>query len=374
MKYYNSLISLDMFATGINLNIGKTEKQYNLIGFLFSILTLILVILSQYTLLRDCFKKINPSVRQFDIQNTSDNTIEFDEDSLIIIFNSNNNIEILPFTVNETVTNNLFKVIIQKINNYTFLENIEIAKVVKCNETKLNNGIISKNKMNDYEIDKFKKYAYCIQLIDENKKIIIDNESLIGVVLENISSEKFESLIIEFFMKDYYLDQNDYYNPLKEIWIKERFIINWGFYIFQKAIKQHIYDFNNLSFIFQSEKKEISTLKPFQSSLRDIWTNSELNSYNIYFRLYSDTMTIKYEIRYITFDDIISGFGGTFSVIFFLLDIFYSFFFSFISKIDMVNSIFKFEKMSNHDFIEFKKSLNKISDKSHMNNSCNKSS
>lgn len=374
MKYYNFLISLDMFATGINLNIGKTEKQYNLIGFLFSILTLTLVILSQYTLLRDCLKKINPSIKQLDIQSSSDNKIEFDEESLIIIFHSykeNNN---LPLTIDNTIPNQFFKVIVESMNE-TSVEVIEIANVVKCNEIKLNNGILKENfKLTKYEKDKIKKYAYCLELIDKNKKILIDNQSLIGVILNEISIEKFENLYIEFFIKDYYLDQNDYDNPLKEIWNKEFFILSWGYYVFQKAIKKHVYNFNNLSFLFQSERKEISILKPFQSYLRDINLESNFKSYNMYFRLYSDIMTIKYEIRYITFDDIISGFGGTFSVIFFLVEIFYSSFFSFISKIDLVNSIFKFEKLSNQDFIEFKKSLNKISDKSgnYMNNSCDK--
>lgn len=336
-KIYNFLTHFDFLTPGINLNLNKREKQGNLIGFSLTMIAIIFTLLSRYILIKECFKGINPSIKEYEVKTTLNDTSIVDIERIIVafyefdVFNEklipiNLTSIIDPFVLSQNYENNVF--------NTNFL-----GRSVVCDKEKLNSGILLSKDFDNTTKNVISNYGICIKLANKTDTSISFKNNENVVLSFNLNNTKTMFIYVDIFFQGNYFNQNNYNDPFSKKWEKRSFTTTQGLNLIDLVFKKYTFNINNFSFIFESVRDDIIYYNLNEVDLVASFPQLE-QRYDIFLRLFQSVSNSNIEIRYITMDDVISNLGGSFSVIFFLTSCIYSYVFQFIQNIELLNQTF----------------------------------
>lgn len=337
---FNGIKNLDMHSNGLKINLNKNETQFHFIGLLFTIGVLAITILSKINLIKDYLNNSNPTLKQYNREINSDEYSNFTFSDIVFILYKVDfiNSKIIPIKQEEI---EVLTIINQSFNlgniNYEY-----VGGLFRCSEKDLNDSGIKKEKFSsDYYNSLFSEYSLCIKSASNTKSFSFNNNKNLAITLHNINTDA-DLIFTEIYIKESELVYNNYENPVITKWNLKSFYTTKGNTMHNIILKKNTYSFNNLSFIFES-LRDTTSYYNIDNISEGFFINTDKKNTTIHIRIFQSLINSMIDVRYVTIDEIVSSIGGSFSVIFFIFHCIYSYFFDFLSKVDIVNSIFSYE-------------------------------
>lgn len=333
--FHNFVIKFDALSPDVKLNINRIERQNNLIGLIFTIITIL------FNIIHDFFHKVNPTIKQNEVRNESDSIINADFTRLILLFLKQD----LQTGLYLPISNE--EIIVKEVSHYDETNEvfIPIGTIDYCEKELITNEILNASEENKYITDTDKKfikdYGLCLNITNFE---MINTDSILNtfrfskdIDVENVTFS------LNVFYKSKIFNRNNYSNPFEYLWEKKKnFFKTYGFYYHELYLQSYKYDLNYASFIFESLRGDQEFFNYEKLLIVESYSNQLQTEFYLGFR--GNAFTSNIEVRYITLDDVISSLGGSFSVLFFFAEFLYSNIFDFITKVDTVNSLFRFSK------------------------------
>lgn len=355
-----SILKLDLVAPNHNLTFRESDKFSSLFGVVFSIVAIVLTILSISSSLSDFFNGTNPNIiNKYNLETTNSTLtshnfmfyVQFTyysmETQALILLDSNEIPE--PPLYNRRFRN----------ESSIYYDDLNIP-MIRCDDylrEHYNDDLDEANKISGSVLERAVQSTYCIDPNAMNFTMKTDNmrQIMFGVTIPGESytvlTNKYLFVLIHVNYKETILVPDRYKKPYQNIWkttdksiVKNQYSYNIAYLRRRKIIVEQS------SFLFQkSNSTEIEDyqLLSYNNALQNP-IDPELYKKGL---LHMDIVFIKDDsfcettIKYIMLDSIIADFGGTFEVILFICEITFSMFFDFRYKTTLINTFFKYHNI-----------------------------
>jgi hypothetical protein len=329
-QFLNYFLSLDSMGPGFVLNIDGKETYRTLFGTFFTIIAVIISIFTVWGSLESVLYKTNPNIYSSSVYD--DEPLSLNNTSLkFYITVLNFNMENFTYSV---INKEEFKLnpvyFIMKANNSGayFISNFTLLD--DCGDSifkDYNNGFVSeKEHLSQESVEGMRKNAYCLPDINYTigsnlqEQIMFSVDFVYGIYKQ--AFEKYENIVIRFTYQTVMVNPDNFTNYYNYAWKDSYFLL--------KRNKMELYQFNiekmrlskdQTTFIFSDEidKELINGINLVQSASLDKTATDKDSMFSI--SLFKNNLSTKTNIKYKSFNDVISDFGGSFGVLFPLLQV-----------------------------------------------------
>ncbi len=328
----------------------NNEKSYTtFFGVFLTLICVSLSIISIYSTFLDFVNRTNANIVTTNSYDTEAHNITSDNFDFMIFFLSydpksslampipRQNIRLPPMLSFQT---NMGRVHI--VNNTAFMSECDMNKYL--NDSNIN-PLISY-----YCIPK--NYSFIVNSTANSAGSAVYSISLLPEYYSNITNT-YPYFIVTLRYKKLVLQADNYINPYTYKWTDFSLILQKG----QASAYQHIIENTNIniidpSFIFQVKRPTetaLLSLDPvmiFSSAIE----KADLSSIPaLQIQFVKNLNAVSYSITYVQFDAVVSTFGATFNVFYFVFAATYSFFCENFVKVFLINHVFKFHSYENNE-------------------------
>lgn len=343
-------LNLDLFASGINFHISGKSRNTNFFGVIFTLITILITLLSSYNIINNFIKEKNATIRENIINSNREDKININGHNFFFILND---LSIQENGILKPISRNFFtsQFAVLRTSNFRNITASNEAISQDCSEQYINDEYIRLNNFNEIEKSNFLNFtsnsSICFPKIIEKTGINIshfNDESYNFRIIMHKDDIVNKTLVLDMYYKDYVIDADNSDNPIRTEWRMQHFFLNKGMNIYDVTLRESVFEIYDPSFIYEIKRESQIVPQLLDTKLlANIQENVQNPSGFIpiaqirFMNTYNKKIT---EIRYTTFDEVIAVLGGSFSVFFFIMSIIYSFLVEKLSESDLVNSIF----------------------------------
>jgi hypothetical protein len=366
-KMRNLFSSFDVIGPSPTLNYNGKQNFQTFLGTLFILLALILSIFTISSIIDQAFNKTNPAVSvssSFDDSEMIMNNSNFQ--LYITLYNfSLNTFTFTPFDKKDILIPPAFTPVIQNRSGY-FVVTDEL-NLVDCDDSvfnDFNDGFISeKSFLNKTEIDGIKSHAYCFP--SQNYSLInsIDKQTFLLITFKNGAVKTMfddsSTLAIKISWRSVLLRPNTFKTHFQRIWKEFFFTVNlnaqtyYRFYLENYSITK-----DQTAFLFTDEL--IDNVISGNDIFTEVSVNQQIKPGFVYTGLAvaKSNMSQQAYIKYTSFNDVLSTFGGSFGVLLSVLKVILEFVVNPFFHTNVINSIFSFYSTTDDTYRDvFKQTL-----------------
>lgn len=378
-KNWDYIYHLDMIAPKVEFSHNGKSSFTSLSGVVATLLIVLFTLLTARITIKDLIYQTNPKITE-DVYN-----IEAGEE---IIFNE----ELVNSTFIQFYTFDPTKLRAVEINitefpppllQYAQIESTgrinflsKLIPMEPCSKEFFEYNYLNTAQLNSYQrqnisfvLDFLTRSSFCFPKNSNFTLSYLEDFRLLVNLFNNHRQKalKYPVLIMQISSKMLIVDRNNYKNPINTTWYQDMInlavdsVTLYDYFITNKKIS--VFDpsfmFENLRYENSYNLKETlkaSTILGPANNVKGFFDNLPMTQVNLRQSYNKNEM----EIRYVTFDDLLSVLGGTFSVMAMIFEIFHGFIMESIFKAEMINSVFSLHK--NNYFKD-----NKFNDKKNIN-------
>lgn len=372
------LYHFDILAPSIEFTNKGKSRSTSIMGVLFTLCIVIVSILSAKKLISQIVYTKDPTV-SFDYQTTNeDYKLDFNKYRNNFLFQF---LYVDGSLTRQPINSDYFKITLIKQSNsnkqYVNItdSNVSIYFLEKCNEDFLKNNYLLKGKGNytNDELKTLKDTALCLPEITDSE-ISFYEDTTIDLAISNTPELQnlFSILIFKVIYKEYIIDRNNYDSPYKVIWDEKYFAVNSDkLQAYNFNLMNYYIDVYNPSFIFQIKRDtlDFGVIDYISDYIDTVIPEIFLDVLHVPNLLISFIPTYQdkiIEIKYTTYDELLSTLGGTFAVITFIFQYIHEYLYDCIFKAEIINSVFMFHS-NDYDYISNNKINNKEREKGRIN-------
>jgi hypothetical protein len=325
-RFVNCILSLDAMGPSIALNFDGNENYRTSLGTFFTFVTLIISLFTISSSLEDVFYKSNPNVyssSSYDDQPLLLNNTNFKFYITILNFDLTT-FTFSPISKSEFKLTPVYNNVKANTSGYFMLSNaLDLADCDNHATFKdYNSGFVSEKAYKSSEvIESIRKNAYCLPDISYTIGSNSQEQTLfnIGFVsgLFKPAFEKYPYIAIQFTYRSVMVNPDNFTNYYNEVWTDHYFLPKQNQMTFhQLNIEKYLLKKDQTTFIFADElnKDLINGAEIYEIATVDKLVNEQSSLLSISFN--KNNMSTKMNIKYKSFNDVISDFGGSFGALF----------------------------------------------------------
>lgn len=354
---------LDILAPPIEFTNNGKSRSYSVVGVVFSLLIFIISILSAQTLILNIITNSNPKVTIDNVTIEESYSINFNETLKNSFF-----FQIYSFSL-ETLDTNIIETselepvsISRRTGDYLKYSgagdalNQEFYSLEPCSEEFIKEEYLSSDvvteqqKNNNTYLEELLATTLCFPYLN-NSEIRYYNRTSFDVTFSFKDNNNSNIIIVDVLYKHFIVDRNNFNKPYKILWMDQYYFIDF------KKFNSYFYNVHSIfldvydpSFILENKRNEtikFGTLKDISSYVsidipEILKKKNTLDSLQLSF---TPTYQSSYvEIKYTTYDELLSTLGGTFTVVAFFFQYFHEYFHDCFFKANLINSVFLFHQ------------------------------
>lgn len=375
----NRLLYLDILAPPIEFTNNGKARSHSVLGLVFSISIFIISLLSAKSLILNILTNSNPKVTTDYITINENYTMNFNEtlkNSFFFKFYYFNVSSIDSYIIN---TSELEPIYVYKRNS----EDIGQADVNEnsrdtlesCSEEFLIQEYLSSEALTEEEknnrtvLENLKNTTMCFPYVSDSEISYYKSTSIDMIFSPTIdeSTQNTKMMIIEIYYKQLLVDRSNFIKPYKIQWMTKYYFIDYKWFnSYYFNVQSSYLDIYESSFILEEKRGSTLTFGTLDniSGFIDLEIPVEYLQGKIKFPFLQLSFFPTYqsknlEIRYTTYDELLSTLGGTFSVIVFFFQLLHEYLHDCFFKAHLLNSIFLFHKNDYLNDKEGKESFHK---------------
>jgi hypothetical protein len=358
-KLYAALLKLDTMGPTPSINYNGMQNYQSILGTLFTLIAIILSFITISSIIQQAIYKTNPSYYVSSTFDDSDLTLSPGEFPLYLslsVFNLTS-YKVTPIPKSDIIIPPYYTTVLQ--NRTGYFPDPNFKNMVDCDDkvfADFNTGFISERSfLSQSEINEIKAYSYCLPPVNFTLTNTIDVQSFLTIFIKNgaVKREFDEQTVLAISVnyRSVLVKPNNFDHHYQRIWKEFFYPANlkaetyYRFYLQNYNIKK-----DQTTFLFTDELNTnvINGDNPFPEVVinKDVGPGQIISGLT----LTKSNMSSQAYLKYTSFNDVLSSFGGSFGIFYSVFQILVQIIIQPIFKTDVINNIFSFYSTEDNDY------------------------